>query len=66
MEKLISKVSRLKELEESFGYAMNRAKEDAHPLDQAWGYLGEWIRVKKQIRLATLETSILLIPCSRE
>lgn len=62
MEELISKVSRLKELEESFGYAMKRAKDDDHPLDQAWGYLDEWIRVRKQIRLATLETPVLSIP----
>ena len=64
MEELISKVARLKELEESFGHALKKVKEDARLLDQAWGHLGEWIRVKKQIRLATLETSVLLIPGS--
>jgi len=64
MEELISKVARLKKLEESFGHSLNKVKEDPCILDQALGHLDEWIRVKKQIRLATLETSVLLIPDS--
>ena len=64
MEELISKVDRLKELEESFSHSLNEAKEDACTLNQAVGHIVEWIKVKKQIRLATLETSVSFIPGS--
>jgi hypothetical protein len=62
MDELISKVDRLKELEKSFSHSLNEVKEEVCMLDKAMRHLAEWIRVKKQIRLATLETSVLLIP----
>jgi hypothetical protein len=65
MEELISKVDRLKELEESFSHFLNKAKEDACMLDRTIGHIVEWIKVKKQIRLATFETSVSFIPGSK-
>lgn len=61
MEELISKVDRLKELEESFSHSLNKAKEDNSTLEQAVQHIIEWGNVKKQIRLDTLDTSVLSI-----
>ncbi len=64
MEELISKVDRLKELEQSFGHSINKVNEEGSALDQAMEHLVEWIRVKKQIRFASLGTSVFCIPGS--
>ena len=64
MEELISKANRLKELEGAFSHSLNEVNNDACTLNQALGHITEWIIVKKQIRLATLGTSVSCIPGS--
>lgn len=64
MEELISKVDRLKELEESFSHSLNKAKEGKNTLEQAVKHLIEWGNVKKQIRLMTLNIPVFCIPGS--
>lgn len=64
MEELISKVYRLKELEESFSHYLNETNDDNSAFEQAAKCLSEWGGVKKQIRLATYDTSVSCIPGS--
>lgn len=64
MEELISNVNRLKELEQSFRYSINKIEEGGSALGQAMEHLAEWIRIKKQIRFASLATSLFCVPGS--
>ena len=64
MEEIISKVNRLKELEESFRHSLNEENNDDSIFEQSLGHIAEWAKVKKQIRLAKIETSISCMPGS--
>jgi len=64
MKKLISKANRLKELEDAFRHSLNKVNNGFFDDNQALYYITEWNNVKKQIRLATLETSVSCIPGS--
>ncbi|MBC8391794.1 MAG: hypothetical protein H8E17_04410 [Deltaproteobacteria bacterium] len=54
----------MKELEGAFKHSLNEVDNNACTLNQALSHVREWITVKKQIRLATLETSVSCIPGS--
>jgi len=62
MKELISKVNRMKELEQSFRHSITEGKEEDSAFKQAIDCLAEWAKVKKQIRSATLNSSILSMP----
>lgn len=64
MKELISKVNRMKELEQSFSHSISEGKEEDSAFKQAIECLAEWAKVKKQIRSATLNSSILSMPGS--
>jgi len=49
-------------LEQSFRHSINKGKEPSSAINQAMEYLAEWIKVKKQIRSASLNSSIFCMP----
>ena len=52
----------MKELEQSFRHSITEGKEEYSAFKQAIECLAEWAKVKKQIRSATLNSSILSMP----
>jgi len=54
----------MKELEQSFRHSISEVKEEDSAFKQAIECLAEWAKIKKQIRSATLNSSILSMPGS--